>query len=100
MRQLAAMVARIVVVSTRLSVHLALLGLGHIHIANIPKTTAPITPNRNSTKSGKSVHTNHFFDLYSSLSFAILANGTNQNKANTAIIKDVIHAFVIILISF
>lgn len=88
------------VVPTRLSVRLALLALGHIHIANIPKTTAPIVPNTNSTKSRKSAHSSHPFDMYSLLSFAILANGTAQNKANTTIIKDVTHAFAIILTSF
>ncbi len=98
MRLLCAMVASIVVVFAPHSVRLALLGLSHIHIANIPKTTAPIAPNMNNTKSGKSVHANHFFDLYSSLSSAILTNGTAKNKANTAIIKNVTHAFTIILI--
>lgn len=88
------------VVPTRLSVRLALPALGHIHIANIPNTTAPIVPNANSTKSRKSVHSSHSFDLYSLSSFAILANGTAQNKANTTIIKDVKHAFTIILTSF
>lgn len=86
------------VVPTRHSVRFSLLSLCHIHIANIPKTTAPIAHNMNNTKSGKSVHANHFFDLNSSLSFAILANGTAKNKANTAIIKNVIHAFTIIVI--
>lgn len=88
------------VVPTLLSVRLALLALGHIHIANIPNTTAPIAPNRNSTKSSKSVHANHFFDLYPSSSLAILHNGNNQNKANTTIIKDVTHAFAIISLPF
>lgn len=98
MRLLCAMVASIVVVFAPHSVRLALLGLGHIHIANIPKTIAPIVPNTNSAKSSRSDHANHFFVLYSSLSFAILVNGTNQNKANTAIIKDVTHTFTIIVI--
>lgn len=77
-------------------VRLALLALGHIHIANIPNTTAPIVPNANSTKNRKSVHSSHSFDLYSLSAFAILANGIAQNKANTTIIKDVTHAFTII----
>lgn len=82
------------------SVRLALHAFGYIHIANIPKTTAPIAPNMNNTKSGKSVHANHFFDLYSSLLFAILTNGTAKNNADTAIIKNVIHAFTIISLLF